>query len=100
MENVINVALSKLTPHDHSECLSILTAAQVPLAVISRVIFMPPQGRANDRRTDHRTAAVIDRGRAILQCSDEQDARQYLLLKQVPFSLIQRALYDARHRDP
>jgi hypothetical protein len=99
MEGAINVALSRLTPHDHQDCLRILIAAQVPLAILSRVIFLPQQSRKADRRQDRVTATVINRARGILHCSNEQDARMYLLLKQVPFPLIQRTLYDERHRD-
>jgi hypothetical protein len=100
MGNAVDVALSKLTPDDHTESLRILGAAQAPLEITSRVIFSPQPNRAGDRRKDALTATVIERARGILQCSSEQDARQYLLMKQVSFPLIQRVLYDARHRAP
>lgn len=100
MGSAVDVALSKLTSNDHMESLRILRAAQVPLEIASRVIFSPQPHRAGERRKDALTATVIERARGILQCSSEQDARQYLLMKQVSFHLIQRALYDARHRAP
>lgn len=99
MENAITVALSRLTPYDHKECLRILIAAQIPLPIISRIIFLPHQSRRMDRRQDRVMATVINRARGILHCSNEQDARAYLLLKQVPSPLIQRALYGYPHRD-
>lgn len=41
---------------------------------------------------------VINRALGILYCSNEQDARKYLLLKRVPSPLIQRTLYETCHR--
>ena len=98
MAAAIKIAVSKLTPSDHTECVQILIAAQIPIDIVSRVIFMPHQSRLQERRRDSVTASLIERARAILHCSNETDARQYLAMKNIPFPLIQRALYDAFHR--
>ena len=99
MEKAIQIALSKLTPHDHGICVKILVAAQVPVETISRLIFLPHRRRTRDRRQDGAMATIISRARGILNCSNLQDAVDYLRLKRVPEHLMQRALQHTEHRE-
>ncbi|WP_143133510.1 hypothetical protein [Pseudoduganella namucuonensis] len=46
------------------------------------------------RRIDALTATVFDRARAIAGISGVEDAKLYLQLKNIPFHLVQRAIYD------
>jgi len=98
MEETIKVAMNRLTPRDHTTCIQILMAAQIPVHTISRLIFLPNQLRVKGRRYDHVTEAIIDRARSILQCSNERDARAYLLLHEMTPEVIERALCGEFHR--
>ncbi|WP_157200941.1 hypothetical protein [Massilia sp. Root351] len=79
--------------------MKILVAAQVPVETISRLIFLPHRRRTRDRRQDSATATIISRARGILNCSNLQDAVDYLRLKRVPEDLMQRALHHPEHRE-
>lgn len=46
----VELALSKLTPEDHSDAVRLMTRAGAPVAVISRVLFLPHKIRTAERR--------------------------------------------------